>query len=158
MAALIVVFLLLVITIIGTKHRTPFSVAMFFSFLSLATLFVGMFTVRQGLVVLGTAEKRNRQDLNFYLQLMGQLQFMAIVLFIISIIITMFIIFTSLAFPFVVLFLSGLGALVVFSSIHWEVSITVQNIQYLAKNLRRLSSAVEYVKYNRKTTTAASLF
>lgn len=156
MAALIVVFLLLVITIIGTKHRTPFSVAMFFSFLSLAALFIGMFTVRQGLV--GTAEKRNRQDLNFYLQLLDQLQFMAIVLFIISIIITMFIIFTSLAFPFVVLFLSGLGALVAFSSIHWEVSITVQNIQYLAKNLRRLSSAVEYVKYNRKTTTAASLF
>ena len=146
MAILIVMFLLLVISIIGSKHRTPYSVTMFFAFLALSPLFVAIFVAK----LVPTQSQPNPEGLNFYLHICEQLQLVATGLFVISIIIATFFIFISLAFPFVILALSGIGALVVFMSIHWEVAITLDNILYLLKNIRRLGMVVDFVKYNRK--------
>ena len=146
MAILIVMFLLLVISIIGSKHRTPYSVTMFFAFLALSPLFVAIFVAK----LVPTQSQPNPEELNFYLHICEQLQLVATGLFVISIIIATFFIFISLAFPFVILALSGIGALVVFMSIHWEVAITLDNILYLLKNIRRLGMVVDFVKYNRK--------
>lgn len=153
MSILIVMFLLLVISIIGLKHRTPYSVTMFFAFLALSPLLMAVFTAK----LVPTQPQPKPEEVNFYLHICEQLQLVATGLFVISISIAMFFIFVSLAFPFVILALSGIGALVVFMSIHWEVAIAFDNILYLLKNIRRLGTVVDFVRYNRKAPTPAAL-
>lgn len=145
--------MLLTVTIIGSRHRTPFSVAMFFSFLALALLLIGIVISRLALRI-SAQENPNIEEIKFYLQICEQLQLVATGLSITSIIIAMFIgIFVSLAFPFAVVVISAVGAALVFASIHWEVAITFNNVLYLSKNIRRLGLVVDFVKYSRKTPT-----
>ncbi|KAF8957394.1 hypothetical protein BDZ97DRAFT_109412 [Flammula alnicola] len=153
-AVLIVTFLSLVIAIIGPKHRTPFSIGMLFSFLALALHLGSILLAGRGIAITTQADAKHEGEYSrFYLGFCEQLQFMAALLFIISITIMTFFIFTSLAFPLVLLFLSVVGALIVFSSAYWEVPITFRNLKYLAKNIRHIKSAIEIIKYNRKATT-----
>ena len=57
-----------------------------------------------------------------------------------------FLIFSSIAFPLVLLFLSGIGALGVFVSAYWEIPITLANVQFLAANLGRLRFSLDSLR------------
>ncbi|KAF8157151.1 hypothetical protein B0H34DRAFT_489234 [Crassisporium funariophilum] len=151
-AALIVGFLSLVNSIIGPSHRTAFSVGMLFSILALSIHFGNIIVAGRGAAItsqhLATEDKeRDLAYFKYYLSICEQMQFVATLLFIISIMIMAFYIFTSLAFPLVLLFLVILGALVVFGSAYWKVSITFRNLKFLVKNFRRLRwRSISYLK------------
>lgn len=84
--------------------------------------------------------------LKFYLSICANLQLASTVVFLVSIAVMIFLIFSSVAFPIVLVFLSGIGALVVFVSAYWEIPITLGNVRFLVGNLGRLRSSLETLR------------
>jgi len=154
-AALIVLFLVLVDGIIGPRRRIAFSVGMLFAFIALSIHFANIFLAGRGaMLTTTTGTKHDIESLIFYLAICGNLQVASAVLFLISIVVMIFLIFSSIAFPLVLLFLSGIGALMVFTSAYWEISISLANIQFLTANIRRLKSSLDSL---RRSARAARL-
>ena len=150
-AALIVLFLTLVDSIIGLRRRMAFSVGMLFSFMALSIQFANIFLAGRGatLTTTTTTSGSNRGDiesLQFYLSICGNLQLASTTLFLVSIVVMVFLIFSSIAFPLVLLFLSGIGALGVFMSAYWEIPITLANVQFLVTNLGRLRTSLDSLR------------
>ncbi|PPQ78313.1 hypothetical protein CVT25_011684 [Psilocybe cyanescens] len=146
-AGLILAFLSLVYAIIGTNHRTDFSVGMFFAFIAVFIHFGNIVLAGRGASL--TSQQNRQHDFQyfkFYLAICEQLQFVAIIFLVISSIIMSFLIFSSVAFPVVLLLLSLVGILVVFSSAYWEISITFRNLKYLARNIQRVKQSLEYLR------------
>ncbi|KDR72758.1 hypothetical protein GALMADRAFT_764789 [Galerina marginata CBS 339.88] len=146
-AALIVAFLSLVYSIIGPTHKTAFNIGMLFSFMALLIYFGNIIIAGRGAAI--TAQPDREHDLpyfKFYLTTCEQLQFFALILFIVSVTIMAFLIFISVAFPIVLLFFSAIGIAIVFSSTYWKVSITSRNLRYLAKNFHRIRQSLEYLR------------
>lgn len=142
-AGLIVSFLSLVAQLIGSNHRTPFNIGMLFAFFALAFHLGNLIVAGRGAAITAQhlvigSKQYDPGYFRFYLSVCEQLQFAATLLFIVSIVILTFYIFISLAFPLVLLFISAIGALVVFWSSYWKVSITFRNFKFLVQNLRRL--------------------
>ena len=75
---------------------------------------------------------------HLYLGLCEQLQFIATVLFIVSIIELTFVMFREIEYPLVLLGVAILGGLIVFWSVYWRVSITFRNVKFLVKSVRNL--------------------
>ena len=143
-AALIVLLLALVDGIIGPRRRVAFSIGMLFSFMALSIHFANIFLAGRGAMLTTTSgTKRDIESLKFYLAICGNLQLGSTVLFLVSIAVMIFLIFSSIAFPLVLLFLSGIGALVVFTNAYWEIPITLANVQFLVANIGRLKSSLE---------------
>jgi hypothetical protein len=76
-------------------------------------------------------EDHNVTYFRFYLSLCEQLQFLATILFVISIAILIFVMFSSVAYPIVVIWWSVLLALAVFCLGYWKLSMTSKNLKYL---------------------------
>ena len=147
--------LVLVDGIIGLRRRVAFSVGMLFSFMALSIHFANIFLAGRGAMLTTTSgTKRDIESLKFYLAICGNLQLGSTVLFLVSIAVMIFLIFSSIAFPLVLLFLSGIGAPVVFTSAYWEIPITLANVQFLAANMGRLKSSLESLQ---RSTRAARL-
>jgi glucan phosphoethanolaminetransferase (alkaline phosphatase superfamily) len=141
--------------IIGPRRRIAFSVGMLFAFIALSVHFANIFLAGRGAMLTTTSEmKHDIESLKFYLAICGNLQVASTVLFLVSIVVMIFLIFSSIAFPLVLLFLSGIGALIVFTSAYWEISISLANIQFLAANIGRLKSSLDSL---RRSTRAARL-
>ncbi|KAF8908493.1 hypothetical protein CPB84DRAFT_1843398 [Gymnopilus junonius] len=148
-AALIVSFISLVFNIVDTRHKTAFNVGMFFSFISLLIHLGDIVIAGRGAALASQQDKLKLHDSHFfnvYLTICEQLQFVALIVFTVSIAVMIFLIFSSVAFPIVLVFLSLIGIFVVFSSAYWEVSITLRNLKYLFKNIQSLRQSLEYLK------------
>ncbi|PPQ65810.1 hypothetical protein CVT26_000395, partial [Gymnopilus dilepis] len=118
-AALIVAFLSLVFSLIGTHHKTAFNVGMFFSFISLLIHLGDIVIAGRGAALASQQDKLKLYNAHFfkvYLTICEQLQFLALIVFAVSIAVMIFLIFSSVAFPIVLVFLSFIGIMVVFSS------------------------------------------
>lgn len=143
--------LALVSGIIGPRRRMAFSVGMLFSFMALSIHFASIFLAGRGATLTTTTTtssgpNRDIESLKFYLSICGNLQLASTVLFLVSIAVMIFLIFSSIAFPLVLLFLSGIGALGVFVSAYWEIPITLANVQFLAANLGRLRFSLDSLR------------
>jgi hypothetical protein len=144
---LIVLLLALVDGIIGSRRRMAFSVGMLFSFMALSIHFANIFLAGRGATLTSTSgPNRDIESLKFYLSICGNLQLASTVLILVSIAVMMFLIFSSIAFPLVLLFLSGILALGVFVSAYWEIPITLANVQFLAANLGRLRFSLDSLR------------
>lgn len=142
--------LALVDGIIGPRRRMAFSIGMLFSFMALSIHFANIFLAGRGATLTTTTTNsgpnRDIESLKFYLSICGNLQLASTVLFLVSIAVMIFLIFSSIAFPLVLLFLSGIGALGVFVSAYWEIPITLANVQFLAANLGRLRFSLDSLR------------
>ena len=141
--------LVLVDGIIGPRRRMAFSVGMLFSFMALSIHFANIFLAGRGATLTATTTSgpnRDIESLKFYLSICGNLHLASTALFLVSIAVIIFLIFSSIAFPLVLLFLSGIGALGVFVSAYWEIPITLANVQFLAANLGRLRSSLDSLR------------
>ena len=104
---------------------------------------------------------KSKEDFNvyisFYLTICEQMQLLATLLLIIATIILSFLIFSSLAFPSIVVALSTIWAIVVSVSAYYKVLITVENMVFLAKNIPRLGwRSLDYVRTNVKARQATT--
>ncbi|KIM38022.1 hypothetical protein M413DRAFT_30435 [Hebeloma cylindrosporum] len=149
-AVLIVMLLALVDGIIGPRRRIAFSVAMLFSFMALSIHFANIFLAGRGAMLTTTTisggTNPDIDSLRFYLAICGNLHLASTVLLLVSIAVMIFLIFSSIAFPLVLLFLSGIAALIVFVSAYWEVPVTLGNVVFLAANVGRLKSSLESLR------------
>ena len=144
--------------ILGDRSRTAFDVGMMFAFLSLFLHF-GIIIVggRGARLIAHHAVANEKEELDpiyftFYLTICEQMQMLATLLLIISTFIMSFLVFSSLGFPFVVLFVTGIGTIILSFSAYFKVLITLENIVFLAKNIPRLGwRTLDYVKTNVKT-------
>ena len=134
----------------GPRRRMAFSIGMLFSFMALSIHFANIFLAGRGATLTTTTTNsgpnRDIESLKFYLFICGNLQLASTVLFLVSIAVMIFLIFSSIAFPLVLLFLSGIGALGVFVSAYWEIPITLANVQFLAANLGRLRFSLDSLR------------
>ena len=122
---------------------------MFFSFISLLIHLGDIVIAGRGAALASQQDKLKLYNAHFfrvYLTICEQLQFLALIVFAVSIAVMIFLIFSSVAFPIVLVFLSFIGIMVVFSSAYWEVSITLRNLKYLFRNIQSLKQSLEYLK------------
>jgi hypothetical protein len=111
-----------------------------------------------------TSNDKNREALdpvyfNFYLTVCEQMQLVATLLLMIATLVLLFLIFSSLGFPFLIVFLSALAAVVVFVSSYHKVLITTENLVFITKNIRRLGwRTLDYVKTNVKTSRPTAAY
>ncbi|KAJ3508835.1 hypothetical protein NLJ89_g5543 [Agrocybe chaxingu] len=157
MIVFIVAFLVLVKAVIGTGHETPFNVGLFFGFFALAFHLIDISVAGRSARIIryhAILSEQDRPELDplyfkFYLVICEQLQFVGSLFFFVSIMIMIFLIFSSYAFPLLLIFLTGIAGLVVFSSAYCKVAITLENVIFLAKNLHRLGwRTLDYVQTN----------
>lgn len=160
-------FALLILSrlILGDRRRIAFDVGMMFAFLSLFVHFGIIIISGRGSRHISqhfTSHEKNREELDpvyfhFYLTVCEQMQLVATILLMVATLILLFLIFSSLGFPFLVVFLSALAAIVVLVSSYHKVLITTKNLVFMTKNIRRLGwRTLDYVKTivkTRPTTT-----
>lgn len=145
-------FLSLVRAIIEPYHQLAFNVGMLFAFFALFLHLGNIIVAGRGLAVTTEYLNNGNKDHDpeyfpYYLSICEQLQFAATLLFTTSIVILMFYIFISLAFPLVLVFMIVFTTLVVFWSAYWKVSITFRNLKFIVKNFRRLRwKSLAYLK------------
>lgn len=132
-----------------------FSAGMLFSFMALSIHFANIFIAGRGAMLTttstatsgpGTNRDTDIASLKFYLSICSNLHLASTVLFLVSIAVMIFLIFSSVAFPIVLVLLSGIAALVVFVSAYWEIPITLGNVRFLVGNLGRLRTSLETLK------------
>ena len=156
-AVFVVGLLILSAVILGGRRQTAFNIGMLFAFFALAFHFGNIFLGTRAVNIMSSqsiSTDKNKVEhdevyFKFYLTVCEQLHLAATGFLIVSILILAFVIFSSLAYPFLFLFLSAAGAIIIFISSYFKVLITVGNLIFLAKNVPRLGSrAVDYVKTN----------
>lgn len=134
------------------RRKVAFNVGMLFSFFSLAVHLGNIVVAGRGASITSQqfAGHTKVQDLTyfkFYLSICRQLQLVGTLFFVISVVIMSFLIFTSLAFPLVLLFISLFGTFLVMFSAYWKVSLTFQNLKFFIKNFPRLRwRSLDYIK------------
>ncbi|TFK41758.1 hypothetical protein BDQ12DRAFT_720572 [Crucibulum laeve] len=146
-AGLIVSFLSLVYGIIATEHRMAFDFGMLLSFLAMGAHLGNIVIAGRGVAVISqqqAIEENVLHDLAYfrhYLAICEQLQFWATILFVASIIVLCFFIFSSVAFPSVLLGISLIASFFVFWKVYWKISITLRNLKFIVGSVRGLRRA-----------------
>ncbi|GLB38952.1 hypothetical protein LshimejAT787_0601140 [Lyophyllum shimeji] len=140
-ASLIVSFLSLVKSIVVDNHPVAFDIGMLLSFLAMSLHFGNIIVAGRGSALTSqrAADRDGRHDLAYfrhYLALCEQLQFLATVVFLVSIVQLTFFIFHDIIFPFVLLGCAVFGGLVVFWSAYWQVSMTYRNLHFVFSKVR----------------------
>lgn len=155
-------FLSLVVSIIAEEKGTTFNVGMLFAFISVGIHFGNIVIAGRGIALTAQIDDllpgKDASYFRFYLAACEQLQFVATLIFILSTIIMTFIIFSSIAYPVVLLVLSILSLVVVFSSVYWEVSMTFRNLKFLAKNIQRLRASWNTVSNRHKRRVFPNMY
>ncbi|KAF8872506.1 hypothetical protein BD779DRAFT_1679672 [Infundibulicybe gibba] len=142
-ASLIVSFIQLVKDVMEVENRLAFDVGMFLSFLAMGVHFGNIIVAGRGAALTSQHEVMadeggyDAKYFGHYLELCEQLQFAATILFISSIILLSFFVFSKLTFPIVLLAISSLLVGLVFYSIYWRVSITVRDVKFVARWAKR---------------------
>jgi glucan phosphoethanolaminetransferase (alkaline phosphatase superfamily) len=140
-----VAFLSLVVSIISDDKSTTFNVGMFFAFISVGIHFGNIVIAGRGIALTAQIDElvpgKDASYFRSYLAACEQLQFVATLVFILSTVIMTFVIFSSIAYPVVLLVLSVVGLVFIFSSVYWEVSMTFRNLKFLAKNVQHLKAS-----------------
>ncbi|KAF5324352.1 hypothetical protein D9619_011333 [Psilocybe cf. subviscida] len=161
-AALIVAVLSLVVSIISDNRSTTFNVGMLFAFISVGIHFGNIVIAGRGIALTAQIDEllpgKDASYFRFYLAACEQLQFVATLVFILSTIIMTFIIFSSVAYPIVLLVLSIVSLVFVFSSVYWEVSMTFRNWKFLAKNIQSLRTSWNTVSNRHRRRVFPNLY
>lgn len=139
-ASLIVAYMSLVKSIVNTDHRLPFDVGMLFSFFAMSLHFGNIIVAGRGAALTSqhSTVDEDYYDLAYvrhYLGICEQLQFFATLVFLVSIVVLTFYIFSSIAFPLTLLVVSTIISAIVFWSAYWRVSITLRNAKFIIKRV-----------------------
>ncbi|KAG5636911.1 hypothetical protein H0H81_006446 [Sphagnurus paluster] len=146
-ASLIISFLAFVQTIISDDHSVAFDIGTFLAFFAMNVHFGNIIVAGRGSALISqhAADEDKHHDLKYfrrYLELCEQLQFVATIVFLASVVELSFFVFRSLTYPSVLLGFSTFCALVVFWAAYWKVSMTFRNLKFVVKRARFVHNKV----------------